>query len=115
MSGFLPPAPVQDNTLPPPIVAHRSRIFYRDPLMAKQNEVDSSDMLSPIGAAAILLCVYVAMYLAVGAIVHVLTPPDASAQTRTAKWTELAPDAPTSTAGVSGSTTPQEHRDEHAN
>lgn len=81
--------------------------------MAKQNEVDSGDMRSPIGAAAILLCVYVAMYLAVGALVQVLTPPDASAHARTVKWTELAADAPTSTAGVSGSTTPQEHRDEH--
>jgi hypothetical protein len=82
--------------------------------MAKQNEADLSDMRSPIGAAAILLCVYVAMYLAVGAIVQVLTPPDASAHAQTANWTELVPDAPTSTAGVSASTPSQEHRDAHA-
>ncbi|HEY4137185.1 MAG TPA: hypothetical protein VGN65_01925 [Casimicrobiaceae bacterium] len=115
MSDFLPPAPVQDNTIPPPIVTHWSRIFYRDAFMGKQNEVDPSDMRSPVGAAAILLCVYVAMYLAVGAIVQVLTPPDASAHARTGNWTELAPDPPTATAGVSGSTPPQEHRDGHAN
>ncbi|HEY2817215.1 MAG TPA: hypothetical protein VGK44_08820 [Casimicrobiaceae bacterium] len=115
MSDFLPPAPVQDNTFPPPIVTHRSRIFYRDPLMAQQNEVDPADLRSPIGAAAILLCIYVAMYLAVGAIVQVLTPPDASAHARTANWTELAPDPPTTTAGGGESMPRQEGDHAHAN
>ena len=80
--------------------------------MAKQNEADSSDMRSPIGAAAILLCVYVAMYLAVGAIVQLITPPDAGAHAP--NWSELAPDAPTSMGRASGSAPPQEHRDAHA-
>jgi len=82
--------------------------------MAKENEVDSRHLHSPIAAAAILLAVYVAMYLAVGAIVQVLTPPDANAHAHAANWPELAPDPSTSTAGVIGpSTPPQEHGDAH--
>ena len=49
-----------------------------------QNEVlhhDGSERLhSPLAAAAILLGIYVAMYLAVGGIVELLTPPEAAAR-----------------------------------
>src|SRR5512142_3019581 len=49
-----------------------------------QNEVlhhDGCESLhSPLAAAAILLGIYVAMYLAVGGIVELLTPPEAAAR-----------------------------------
>jgi hypothetical protein len=36
----------------------------------------SEPMRSPIAAAVILLVIYVAMYLAVAGVVHLITPPD---------------------------------------
>ena len=153
-----PPAPVQDNTITPPVVTHWSRIFYsnlfdddpddepwlppsdsnghrsaREPseligahdtamqrrwIVEKQDfhrETGSDQMQSPIAAAAILLGIYVAMYLAVGGIVHVLTPPDAAAHVPSANWIELSPDPSTQTADIGRSrTSSQETADAHA-
>lgn len=50
------------------------------------HDVGNERLRSPIAAAAILLGIYVAMHLAVGGVIHVLTPPDAVA---------AAPDSPT--------------------
>ena len=78
-------------------------------------ETRSDQMQSPIAAAAILLGIYVAMYLAVGGIVHVLTPPDAAAHVPPGNWIELSPDPSTQTADIGrSSTSSQETADAHA-
>ena len=78
-------------------------------------ETRSDQMQSPIAAAAILLGIYVAMYLAVGGIVHVLTPPDAAAHVPSDNWIELSPDPSTQTADIGRSrTSSQETADAHA-
>src|SRR6266498_2294877 len=78
-------------------------------------EMDSERMQSPIAAAAILLGTYVAMYLAVGAIVHVLTPPEAAAHVPPRNWIELSPAPSTRTADIGRSrTSGQETADAHA-
>jgi hypothetical protein len=43
------------------------------------HDVGNERLRSPTAAAAILLGIYVAMHLAVGGVIHVLTPPDAVA------------------------------------
>ena len=79
-------------------------------------ELNSERMRSPIAAAAILLGVYVAMYLAVAGIVHLLTPPDATARVPAGNWVELSPDTSTAfAAAIDRSTSPQENADAHAN
>ena len=86
--------------------------------MEKQDfhrETGSDQMQSPIAAAAILLGIYVAMYLAVGGIVQVLTPPEAGAQVRPGNWIELSPDPSTQTADSGRSrNSSQETADAHA-
>jgi hypothetical protein len=62
-------------------------------------------------AAAILLAIYVAMYLAVGGLVHLLGAP-ADARVASA-WPELAPNVSTQTTGPDRTASP-EHADAHA-
>ena len=86
--------------------------------MEKQDfhrETGSDQMQSPIAAAAILLGIYVAMYLAVGGIVQVLTPPEAGAHVPPGNWIELSPDPSTQTADIGRSrNSSQETADAHA-
>jgi hypothetical protein len=78
-------------------------------------ETDSDRMQSPIAAAAILLGIYVAMYLAVGGIVRVLAPPEAVAHVPAGNWIELSPDTSTRTADIDRSRlAPQESTGAHA-
>jgi len=105
---------MQDNTVPSSDRDTAEPDFLSRSFMAKDDEVGSEHLRSPVAAAAILLGVYVAMYLAVGAIVHVLTPPDISVHARNATWVELAPDTSASAAGVASSASAQGHGDAHA-
>jgi hypothetical protein len=58
---------------------------------------------SPLGSAMILLGIYIAMYLAVAEVVHVLTPPDALAavarEQAVAAETAIGPGAPANPTG----------------
>jgi len=77
----------------------------------KAPEVGSDRLRSPVAAAAILLAIYVAMYLAVAAIIHVLAPPDAIAQAPAGNGSELAHDtsAPSERDDRAAQTTEQNH------
>ena len=108
------PAPVQDSTIPPPVVAHGGRIFHKERLMEQQrpqHETGSDPLHSPTAYAAILLAIFVAMYLAVGAIVHLFGAP-ADARVRT-EASELASDAATQAADADRTPSSHERADAH--
>ena len=103
---------------PSDVISAQDIAMQRRWIVEKQNfhrETGSARMQSPIAAAAILLGIYVAMYLAVGGIIHVLTPPDAAAHVPSGNWIELSPDPSTQTADIGRSrTSSQETADAHA-
>jgi hypothetical protein len=94
------PTPMQDNTIPPPIVSvgvGSSLGVQRSIFVAKENP-DVEDrfppMWSPVTAAAILLGIYIAMYLAVAGLVRLASPPDAYAQAPVQTQMEPRPQSP---------------------
>jgi hypothetical protein len=77
--------------------------------VVKDSEVGSHRLRSPVAGAAILLAIYVAMYLAVAAIIRVLTPPDAIAQARAGNGSELVRDTSASSERDDRAAQPAEH------
>jgi hypothetical protein len=110
------PAPAQDNTISS---SHREALepglpSRRRPVMDLHPSEREARLnrFSPMAAAAILLSVYVAMYLAVGAIVHLLGTPSINARVP-GDWIELAAGATAQTATAEQKAAPKEHDDVH--